>query len=432
MTSERRRIGLEQEFLVVDEAGRPSERVDELLSRCAETALEEGLDPESFSEECATGMVEVKTSPADTLEELEDEYLVNVGLAVRAGRGLGLKLYPLATYPLPFIPSFRDEPRYELQIQTIGKRRFLDAGRCFGVHLHLEVESGVVDPVEVVSHDAPAAGVRELLSLYNLATALDPALISLTRSCPFYEGYAPGLAARTAFYRGSEHFGWDGVYSKLPELGGLQPYAKSAAELVERQVSGYQTWQREMDLAGIGSSHLKEMSGDILDVCWRPVRVSNQGTIELRGIDSNYPHVVFAVAALVKAAAERVTSENLTVEPVEGLRRFERDRTRLLVPDFEGVGLELFHAAATEGTANPDVSAYLDSVLEFAAPDERRRKYTDHLKDEDGSYRTTEAEILQRLPEGSLTTEEGLGLVREACDRLEERVVARDHVANPG
>jgi hypothetical protein len=55
---------------------------------------------------------------------------------------------------------------------------------------------------------APLASQEELLGLYNLATALDPALVALTCACPFYEGRAEG-AARTVHYRGilgSFHF----------------------------------------------------------------------------------------------------------------------------------------------------------------------------------------------------------------------------------
>lgn len=433
--NERRRIGLEQEFLLVDESGRTSDRADDLLSRCADAAESEGIDPESFSKECSRGMVEIKTAPSDTLEKLEGEYMANVGLAIRAGRELGLRLYPLATYPLPFTPSFREEPRYTLQIETIGKERFLDAGRCFGVHLHLEIGADVVDAVEVVSRNASPAGVRELLDLYNLATALDPALIALTRSCPFYEGGAPGVAPRTAFYRGSEEFGWEGVYSRLPELGSLQPYAEGAGDLVDRQTRGQQMWREAMDSAGVGSDSLPKMSDGVLDICWRPVRLSPHGTVELRGFDSNCPDTILAVSALVRAAADRRRNENLAVKPTEGLRRFEADEKHLFVPDFEGVGSDLFHAAATEGPNNPEVAAYLDSVIEFATSGGSVPDRINRLRNEDGSYRTTEAEILRDIhPSGdsSIGEEAGLRLVREACDRLEERVVARDPVANLG
>jgi hypothetical protein len=56
---------------------------------------------------------------------------------------------------------------------------------------------------------APLASQEELLGHYNLATALDPALVALTRACPFYEGRAEGAAASTVHYRGilgSFHF----------------------------------------------------------------------------------------------------------------------------------------------------------------------------------------------------------------------------------
>ncbi|MGH3090336.1 MAG: glutamate-cysteine ligase family protein, partial [Rubrobacteraceae bacterium] len=193
-----------------------------------------------------------------------------------------------------------------------------------------------------------------------------------------------------------------------------------------------------MDSAGVGSDSLHEMSGGILDMCWLPVRLSPHGTAELRGLDSNHPDTILAVSALVRAAADRLKNENLSVEPVEGLRRFESDGKRLCIPDFEGVGSELFFAAATEGPNDPMVAAYLDSIIEFAAPDKTdsgSAKYVKHLKNEDGSYRTTEAEILHSHPpsEGSLAVgEEELRLVREACDKLEKRVAAKDPVPNPG
>jgi gamma-glutamyl:cysteine ligase YbdK (ATP-grasp superfamily) len=42
---------------------------------------------------------------------------------------------------------------------------------------------------------------------------LDPALVALTRACPFYEGRLDGFAARTVHYRGI--LGFDGLYTGL-------------------------------------------------------------------------------------------------------------------------------------------------------------------------------------------------------------------------
>jgi hypothetical protein len=116
----------------------------------------------------------------------------NVRLALRSAREIGLMLYPLGTYPLPLEPTVREELDYRVQVRTVGPERFMDAGGCARTHLHLELRAGTVDTEHVL---APAAseGTRQgLLNLYNLATALDPALIFLTRSCPFFEGRATG------------------------------------------------------------------------------------------------------------------------------------------------------------------------------------------------------------------------------------------------
>ena len=153
------------------------------------------------------GLVEVNAPPVRTLAELEREYAENLRLAVGAARALGLRLYPLGTYPLPLAPVVRGGLDYRVQVGTVGPERFVNAGRCAGTHLHLELPAGTVDADVGLVADAPADARDEVLSLHNLATALDPALVALTRSCPYYEGRATGLAARTVHYRGGAAFG---------------------------------------------------------------------------------------------------------------------------------------------------------------------------------------------------------------------------------
>ena len=420
---EQRRIGIEQEFFLVDGEGTPSGQADEFLARCQERASEEGLSPEGFVGEVSTSMVEINTLPACTVADLAEAYLASLDLALRTGRELDVRLYPLSTYPLPLEPVLRSGPDYEFQARTIGHRRFLHAARCTGVHLHLELPEGTLDPDAVISPDAPAAALEELLKLYNLATALDPALVALARGCPFYEGKAPGLAARTAYYRGSALLGCEGLYTYLPEVGELRPYAKSVRELVKRQLAGYEAWLEAMDRAGVERRLFFEAGGNALKASWNPVRLNQLGTVELRSIDGNYPEVVLAVAALVHGTASRVRRDDLTVEPDDRARTFEVEGDRLYVPGIAYLGGRLFYAAATEGVENPEVSAYLDSVFGFAEPAARGSGYLAALRTPEGSYRTTEAGILSALPRVvHLSTDEGLRLVRESCDELEEQV----------
>ncbi|HYQ84908.1 MAG TPA: glutamate-cysteine ligase family protein, partial [Rubrobacter sp.] len=226
-----RRAGLEQEFFLVDNSGRPSKRADEFLELCRE----ESGGRVCFAPEFVLGLVEVNTPPVYTLHDLEREYVQNLRIALRTARSLGLRLYPLGTYPLPLEPAVRDGLDYRVQVNTVGPERFEDAGRCAGTHLHLELRAGTIDEGAGISATASAAAREEVSNIYNLATALDPALVALTRSCPFFEGRTTGLAVRTVHYRGSAIFGWEGVYKDLPQVGALLPYAEDAEHLIRQQ-----------------------------------------------------------------------------------------------------------------------------------------------------------------------------------------------------
>ena len=421
-TLENRCVGLEQEFFLVDEDGVLSNRADEFLAQCWETAKTAGRDLKSYAPECARSMVEINTPPVYSLAELSREYLTSLELALDAGRELGLRLYPLATYPLRVDPAIRDEIHYQIQARAVGHKRFLHAGRCAGVHLHLEVAKGTVDPQTALSYDSEKDAREELLNLYNLTTAFDATLIALTRSCPFYEGIADGTAARTALYRGDPDLAPQGLYTRLQEVGGLLPYAISIEELVEQQFARYHAWLEALDRAGVERRLFFEMGGSLLEASsWNPVRINRQGTVELRGIDSNYPEMVLAISALVSAAADRVRRERLIVLPREDLQVFEVAEDALFVPGFEYLNGELFHAAITEGTESPEVVSYLDSVLRFSSAD--AESGFEALKS-GGRYRTTEAGILRDFasPVSSISEERGLELVCEACDELEKQV----------
>jgi len=126
-------------------------------------------------------------------------------------------------------------------------------------------------------------------------------------------------------------------------------------------------------------------------------------------------------AALVLGAADRVRQEGLTVVPDDEVRTFEADGERLRVPGFGYLGDKLLYAAVTGGVKSPEVTAYVDSVLEFAGGDERL--VTLRRRSSDDGYMTTEAKILKdydySFDDGRISREEGLRLVVEACDELE-------------
>jgi carboxylate-amine ligase len=297
----------------------------------------------------------------------------------------------------------------------------------------LEVPPGVIDPRVAVSYNSTSIEREELLNIYNLATACDSALISLTRACPFYEGQAFGLAVHTIRYRGSETFGWEGVYTNLQPVGGLMPYAESVEDLVEQQFARYYAWLQAMEKASIEPNLFKEAGVSLLKSAWNPVRLNKLGTVEIRCIDSNFPSVILIVITLLEKLAHRVRHEKLTVRPSKGMQIFELVGNHLYVPDFEYLSGELLYASATEGIKNPKVRAYVDSILQFAcAVGGEGANFLAKLSRNLDQYQTIEASILQDFTPTTtqLSLDAGLRLVRSSCDKLEAQVSSID-IENP-
>lgn len=418
-----RRLGLEQEFFVVEPAGEASQRADDLVRACRELGSQYGLSETNFTTEWVKNILEVNTPPAPTPEELATSYYQILNVALEAARQIGVRLYPYSVYPIHLIPVIRDEVNYHVQVRTVGHERFLNAGRCTGTHLHLEVGEGTIDPRVGVSYGSLPENRAELLNVYNLATALDPVLIALSRACPFYEGQSSGLAHRTARYRGNQDYGWEGVYTLLPEVGGLRPYAESIEHLVELQFERHYAWMKALDRAGVDRKLFLESGGNLLTSSWNPVRLNGHGTVELRNMDSNLPDIILGLMMLVYQLHNRLREDKLTVRPESGATTMQIRGGQLVVPDFETLQHRLLYAAVSEGIGSALVADYTQSVLELADID-RSHGGLEGLVPQLPHYRTTEARLLEKYyPEGeSLTRETGLQLVRDACDEFEEHM----------
>ncbi len=423
MNQDNRRLGLEQEFFLVDAEGVPSNRADDFLEAAKAAATEQGLPDSCFAPEFVKNMVEINTIPAQNLTELTQEYLKILKIALAIAKQLDLRLYPLSTYPLHLMPVMRDKLNYHLQGRTVGRERFKNAGKCIGTHLHLELPAGIIDRTVGIAYGASAEARAETLNLYNLLTALDTALIALSRACPFFEGQVDGMATRTVHYRGSDYFGWEGVYTYLQPVGGLMPYADRIEDLIVQHFHRYYTWLEAMDRADIERHLFWESGGEFLTAGWNPLRLNRLGTVELRGMDSNYPERTLALITLVVSAANRVRQEGLTVKPQPDLQIFEWSDSQLNVPDFNYLNGELLYGAVTEGVNSKAVALYLDSILEFVCQG-NDAKVLSKFRTDQGSYRTTEADLLQAFPPVTehLSRQEGLHLVRHCCDQLEAQV----------
>jgi hypothetical protein len=134
---------------------------------------------------------------------------------------------------------------------------------------------------------------------------------------------------------------------------------------------------------------------------------------------------VLAACSLARATADRVRREGLSVEPSGETRVFEAEGKTLNIPHWTYLGGDLLVAAMTGGASNPEVVAYLDSILEFAAPyGGERLEGLRRARYETGGYPTTEARISEEyaIGENCISEKEGLHLVLYACEELEAQV----------
>lgn len=428
------RLGLEQEFFIVDAEGFLSNRADEFLQGCQEIAESQNRPSSCFDPEFVKSIVEINTVPVNNLSELTQEYLDLLQILLKVARKLNLRLYPLSTYPLYVTPVMRDKPNYHLQVRTVGAGRFDHAAKCTGTHVHLDLPDNVVDRRIGISYNSSSEARSLLVNIYNLATAFDAALIALSRACPFYDGKVAGKALRTIHYRGSARFAWQGVYTNLQTVGGLLPYVETTEELIEQLFNRYHSWLQAMDRAGVNRKIFLDSGGELLTAGWNPIRLNSAGTVELRGMDSNYPEVTLALVALVSEAANRVRHEGITVKPKSGVKTFKFHGSELNVPDFDYLNGELLYAAVTEGIKDAAVRDYLDSILEFSFHHSELSDRLAQFKRVLGKYTTTEAQLLEQFPTttGKIDREDGLALVCYCCDRLEAEVneLSSQHSAN--
>jgi len=270
--------------------------------------------------------------------------------------------------------------------------------------------------------DAPAAAQEALLNLYNIATALDPALVALTRACPFYEGRAGGFAAGTVHYRGM--LGLDGLYANLQEVGALSAYATRVEDLIDQQHERYGAWFAAMDLAGVDRRLFASTSGNLHRASWNPIRLNHHGTVEIRSMDANFPEVVLALCALICGAVDRLRREHLRVRPTRQVHTIEIDGDELLVPHSPYLSDELLGAAVTHGVLDWRIEAYLDFFVRFPRAHVEEPDLVGSLGCSDSGYKTTEAEVLRSFPpfEATVSRERGLRLVQLSCLRLRENV----------
>ncbi|MBX0347205.1 MULTISPECIES: glutamate--cysteine ligase [Haloarcula] len=266
-------LGIEEEFYVVDDYGRPTSGTDELVYEAAPPELLEGrLDHELFKcvIETQTPLIE---DPSDAREQVLAVREALVDHADRNGFGIAAAgLHPLAKWREL---EHAAKPRYRAQLDRIQYPQHRNT--TAGLHVHV----GVDDPDKAV-------WVANELRWYV------PVMLALSANSPYWNGFDTGLQSARAK-----------IFEALPNTG--MPTAFEDYEAFER----YERWMLDSD------------SIDDRGELWFDVRPhSGHGTVEVRAPDGQAdPDTVLAFVEYVHALVEDLAARYEDGESGTRLRR---------------------------------------------------------------------------------------------------------------
>jgi len=254
-------VGIEEEFYVVDDAGRPTSGTDELVYQSEPPAILDGrLDHELFK-----FIIETQTPTCEGLDEARERFVAVREALVEHAAAHGYSIAAAGLHPAARWRELEhaEKPRYRSQLDRIQYPQHRNT--TAGVHVHVGVDDA-----------AKAMWIANELRWFS------PVMLALSANSPFWEGYDTGLASARAK-----------IFEGLPNTG--MPTAFAGFEAFEQ------------------FERLMVEEGSIADrgELWYDVRPHTEhGTVEIRAPDGQAnPDRVFAFVeyahALVLDLAER-------------------------------------------------------------------------------------------------------------------------------
>jgi carboxylate-amine ligase len=162
-----RRVGVEEEFLIVDGVRGNAVALGEVLER---------LGDDGLSSEMKQEQLESNTLPRTTLAELAADITERRLSADFTARSVGARAVALATSPLPVKSTTTPCERYDRMVQKFGLTA-LEQLTC-GCHVHVEIDS-----------DEEGVAVLDRIRIWL------PVLMALTSNSPFWNAVDTGYAS---------------------------------------------------------------------------------------------------------------------------------------------------------------------------------------------------------------------------------------------
>ena len=312
------RRSIEVEYWVIDEDGRlttPGPLVD-----AAPGAEREFVEP----------MLEIKTSPCDTMDELRDELLTRIRSVLDCADDINKGLVPLATSlnrdAIRELPS----DRTRIQNRVFGPS-FQYVRHCAGTHIHFEQQPG------------------HAIDQLNTLIALDPAL-ALLNSARHFRGKPLVDGARSELYRRR-------AYDGCPLQGRLWSYVSDRQEWDRRLKDCYEDFCTRALESDVDRECLESCFDPALPECaaWTPVKLRETfGTVEWRAPDTTLPSEVLRLADTMVSLMDRV--RNTTVRIGEGPGGI--NDAEMILPSFDTVATHV-DLAIRDGLTSDRVCSYL-------------------------------------------------------------------------
>lgn len=356
-------FGTEFELFTLDQNGHMVNKAESLIRRAKKESP--SLD---ITGECAENMIEIRSRPNEKIPNAALQMINDFEALLNCAEKEGVILYPYGTYPGSFEPKIRNKRQYKIKEKIFGKKRFLIAGRCIGMHCHYSLPDGVFDfRKKILDLFAPFGQKNVLVNMYNLFIAMDPAISTLAQSSPFYEGNFLGKDSRVIVYRGGKTLSYEeGLYADYPEFGELPAYKMTQFDLFEILRWQFELWQKIITAIDI-SFMVFPYSNSMLEPNWGPVKINPHGTMEQRGMDMNSPRIAVAAGTLVKAISTAVHHQFIETVPSKTAIKepFKFEGNQILIPPHQYVRQVLQPKAAYKGLEDPQVHRYCTGLLKL-------------------------------------------------------------------
>lgn len=402
-------VGLEVEFFVINDKGKPVNDADRILKHFEGKRLANYLSPE-FSKE----MLELGATPNRSIRECALAFMENVVRLKEGTDALKLKILPLGVHPGTDKPVLRTSLWSDSQKAVIGMEDAKKLGKICGFHFHYTLPERIVAKDTQMIKGLKRSKAREIfLQQYNFLVAADPAILTFSQSSPIWDGYHYAKDTRVFIYRdmkfkkGARKL--HGPYYYLPMFGALPSYEFTLNDLRVLADTRKSEWLKILEQKRFPTNEIAAYP--TLKFVWGPIRVNKIGTFEYRGPDMNHPLYIFSIMSLLRYALEAIETHEYEVRPSDiGIDEpFVLEDDVIYAPPYTTLR-HLEYRSATSGFDSVKVQNYTSALFDLVSKisGKGKTKNLDLIRNMIRDKKTVSDEILEFVKKNGYSLEEEL------------------------